>query len=211
MTPALHPLHEPAHAHTPWETVQAPAEPVRELSLEVCQADSLQIVERIDADGCTHDKPAGGGLFTLPLLCLGIGVIACCVLVPAADENRRLGYEHLRLQADLDQITRQIEVNSEFLKRVADDPTLSERLAQRQMKMVRQGTSVLELKGSLAPAEMSPFQLVTLPPPPELAPYQPAGGKLATLCRNAHSQLYLMGAGLLMVAAGLVLGTSSGD
>ena len=33
-----------------------------------------------------------------------------------------------------------------FLKRVADDPTLAKHLARRQMKMVPQGTSVLELK-----------------------------------------------------------------
>ena len=89
--------------------------------------------------------------------------------------------------------------------------TLSERLAQRQMKMVREGTSVLELKGQLNPREMSPFELVTLPPPPELPPYRPIGGQLSTLCRNPRSQLYLMGGGLLLVAAGLVLGTTRAE
>ena len=150
---------------------------------------------------------SGGGLFTIPLLCLGIGLIACCVLIPAADENRRLVYERQKLQADLDEITQQVSVNDEFLKRVADDPTLSERLAQRQMKMVREGTSVLELKGE-SNKDMSPFELVTLPPPPELPPYQPIGGKLSDICRDPHSQLYLMGAGMLLLAAGVVPGTS---
>ena len=150
-------------------------------------------------------------MFTIPLMCLGLGIIACCVLIPAADENRRLGYERLKLQADLDQITRQIDVNNEFLKRVADDPTLSERLAQRQMKMVRQGTSVLELKGAFSGRDMSPFELTTLPPPAELAPYKPVGGKLSDVCRNPRSQLYLMGGGLLLVAAGLVLGSGGSE
>src|SRR4051812_17754238 len=114
----------------------------------------------------SETKPIiSGGLATIPLLCLGIGLIACCILIPAADENRRLVYERQRLQNDLDQITRQIETNDEFLKRIADDPGLAERLAQRQMKMVRQGTSVLELKGASNEKDMSPFELVTLPPP----------------------------------------------
>jgi hypothetical protein len=75
--------------------------------------------------------------------------------------------------------------------------------------MVREGTSVLELKGNYAGRDMSPFELVTLPPPPELPPYRPMGGELSNLCRNPRSQLYLMGAGLLLVAGGLVMGSSA--
>src|SRR3954449_5992481 len=109
---------------------------------------------------------SSSGGWTIPLLCIGISLIACCLLIPAADENRRLVYEREKLKADIEQIHKQIEVNDEFLKRVADDPTLSERLAQRQMKMVRQGTSILELHGQAKTRDMSPFELVTLPPPP---------------------------------------------
>jgi hypothetical protein len=163
-------------------------------------------------------KPSGGGLFTIPLLCLGIGLIACCILIPAADENHHLVYEREKLKLDLDQISHQIDVNDEFLKRIADDPSLSERLAQRQMKMVRQGTSVLDLKIDDTDKQMSPFGLLTLPPPEPLPPYQPIGGMLSTVCRNPHGQLYMTGAGLLMIAMGLVLGhtpvdptVSSGD
>src|SRR4051812_34699049 len=117
--------------------------------------------------------PVGGGGWTIPLICIGMAVIACCVLVPAADENRRIAYEGQRLQADLEQITDQIQMNDEFLRRVAEDPSLSERLAQRQLKIIRQGTGVLALKGQGGGREMSPFDLVTLPPPPDLPPYQP--------------------------------------
>ena len=151
-------------------------------------------------------KPSGGGLFTIPMLCLGIGLIACCILIPAANENRRLVYEREKLKRDLDQITHQTDVNDEFLKRVNDDPSLSERLAQRQMKMVRQGTSVLDLKGEDNDKQMSPFGLLTLPPPDALPPYQPTGGMLSAICRNPHGQLYMTGAGLLLIAMGLVLG-----
>ncbi|HEX3357247.1 MAG TPA: hypothetical protein VHS31_09775 [Tepidisphaeraceae bacterium] len=192
-------------AHTPWETVAASTIDL-ERALEVTE-DDVAPAEAPKAVRQPRPAPSGGGLFTIPLLCLGIGIIACCVLIPAADENRKLVYQHEKLQADLDQITHQTDVNSEFLKRVADDPTLSERLAQRQMKMVRQGTSVLELKGQFSSDQVSPFDLVTLPPPPEMPPYQPVGGRLASICRDPHLQLYLMGAGLLLVAAGLVLGS----
>ena len=140
------------------------------------------------------------------MICIGIALIACCVLIPAAEENRRLAYERQRLRADLDQITKQIEVNDEFLKRVADDPSLSERLAQRQMKMVREGSSVLALRGESSGREMSPYELTTLAPPLELPPYQPRGGMLGRLVSNPRGQLYMMGSGLILIAGGLVLG-----
>ena len=142
------------------------------------------------------------------MICIGIALIACCVLIPATEENRRLVYERERLKADLDQINKQTEVNDEFLKRVADDPSLSERLAQRQMKMVREGTSVLEVKGESSPRDMSPYVLTTLAPPVLPPPYQPRGGILAALVSNPRSQLYVMGGGMLLVAAGLVMGSA---
>lgn len=108
---------------------------------------------------------------------------------------------------DLDQIHRQIAVNDDFLRRVADDPNLLERLAQRQMKLVRQGTNVLEIKRD-DHEELSPYLLVTLPPPAELAAYRPIGGVFSELCRQPRSQLFLMGAGMLLVATGLVMASS---
>ena len=156
-----------------------------------------------------HETPAGGGFFTIPFMCLGIGLIAMCLLIPAADENRHLAYERERLQLDLDQLKKQEATNAAFLNRIASDATLSERLARRQMKMVREGTSVLETKTAVGKEELSPFLLVTLPPPAEMPEYQPVGGVLADVCRNPKSQLYLTGAGLLMIACGLVLGSST--
>jgi hypothetical protein len=60
-----------------------------------------------------------------------------------------------------------------------------------------------------ARTDMSPFLLVTVPPPAPVAPYKPVGGFLADLCRHPKTQLYLIGASLLMIAAGLVLSRSS--
>jgi hypothetical protein len=146
-----------------------------------------------------------GGAFTIPLLCAGVAIIATCLLIPQADANRRLVYERAKLQADLEAVEKQVEVNDEFLRKVSEDPNLAERLAQRQMNIIRKGTQVLSLKNDAA-AEMSPFQLTAVPAPVDLAPYQPRGGLLARLCHNPKSRLYLMGIGLMAMAAGLVLG-----
>jgi hypothetical protein len=171
-----------------------------------------------------NDEPRGraaepSSAWTIPLLCAGVAVIACCFVIPAADENRRLVYERERLEIDLEHIERQIAVNGEFLKHVADDPTLLERLAQRQMKMVREGTSVLELRDRAVQASqtqqsssqhqqqnMSPYPLLTVAPPDALPPYAPLGGRFANLCREPRSRLALMGSALMLIASGLVLG-----
>jgi len=147
--------------------------------------------------------------WTIPLLCIGMGIIACCVLIPAADENRGLAAETKHLQTDLDQIKHQIVVNDQFLKSVADDPTLLERLAQRQMKMVHVGESVLNLKGQASQPDMSPFLLTNLPPPALATVAQRGTGPLDRLSDQPRLRLFTMGAALLMIAAGLVLGISS--
>jgi hypothetical protein len=89
---------------------------------------------------------------------------------------------------------------------VVDDPALAERLAQRQLKRVRKGQHVLQLKEEKA--EMSPFQITNIAPPPAPEPYKPAGGIIANLCYGARTRLYIMGIALTMIAGGLVLGTT---
>ncbi|MGB7161183.1 MAG: hypothetical protein WBD40_24195 [Tepidisphaeraceae bacterium] len=185
---------DPAAAARPEPTMPAPAI----ASLDPSESSDLQFVR-------SRSKSSA---WTIPLLCAGIAILACCLLIPAADENRRLTWERERLKADLEQIQKQVSVNNAFLRRLMADPTLSERLARRQMKMVREGTSVLETKSAVGKEELSPFLLVTLPPPAEMPQYRPIGGVLGELCRNPKSQLYLTGAALLMMASGLVLGSS---
>jgi hypothetical protein len=163
-----------------------------------------------ESEPIANTPDGGGGVFTIPLLCAGIAVIAACLLIPQADANRRLAYERLKLQADLQAVEKQVEKNDEFLRSVADDPNLAERLAQRQMKIIRKGNEVLRLKSPGASGsgvdDVSPFQITAVAPAPQLPPYQPRGGTLANLCYNPKSRLYLMGAGLMAMAAGLVLG-----
>jgi hypothetical protein len=142
-------------------------------------------------------------------LCIGVAMIACTLLIPQADAVRRLAYEREKLRVDLEQIQKQTAVNDEFLRRLRDDPSLAERLAQRQMRMVREGTSVLELKNQTPRNEMSPYLLVSVPPPAPMPPYKSVGGYFASLCREPQPQLYITGIGLFLIAIGLVMGSSA--
>lgn len=175
-------------------------------------ADPIDAVE-VPGAAAAPPSPSSGGAFTIPLICIGIGLIAMCLLIPAADEVRRLAYERDRLRADLEQLQKQVTTNDSFLHRVASDPVLAERLARRQMKMVPEGTAVLDLKGASPSAagsgqDMSPFLLVTVPPPAPMPPYRPIGGVLADACRHPKTQLYLIGGALMAIASGLVLSRS---
>jgi hypothetical protein len=149
--------------------------------------------------------------YTIPLISLGVALIACCILIPLGDVNRRLAYQREKLTADLDHIDRQIAINDEFLHKINNDPTLAERLALRQMKVVPKGSAILNLKSDGKKDDISPFLLVSVPPPPPMKSYYPVGGKFASLCRDRKSRLYMMGTGMLLCAAGLVLGASSKD
>jgi len=198
-----------ADTPTPWDDVVAPGAepPIPELAYEIPDLKS-------QIDDAAASPPAGaggggGGAFTIPLICIGIGLIALCLLIPAADENRRLAYERGRLKADLEQLHQQVATNDAFLRRVGDDAGLAERLARRQLKMVPEGTAVMDLKSEPPHAEMSPFLLVTVPPPAPMPPYRAVGGFLAEACRHPKTQLYLIGASLLMIASGLVLSRST--
>ncbi|MFI5379790.1 MAG: hypothetical protein ACHRHE_10865 [Tepidisphaerales bacterium] len=147
-----------------------------------------------------------GGGWTIMFLCAGIAVIAACILIPEADENQRLLWQAERLRLDLEHVQKEVATNEEFVKRVAEDPILQERLAQRQLKYVRQGTGVLDLGQKDELGSHSPFPLVSVPPAPALEPTRTVGGKFASLCRDSRSRLYLMGGALMLIALGLVLG-----
>jgi hypothetical protein len=155
-----------------------------------------------------EEEPEEKGGWTVALVCAGVAMIAVCLLLPLAEENHQLAYQREKLKADLDQIKKQVDVNGEFLTKVTDDPTLAERLAERQMKFVREGTSVLDIPDS-GKEGMSPFLLTALPPPNPMPPYHPLGGALSMFGRDPHLRLYTLGAGLLFLAAGTVLGGGS--
>ncbi|HEY1923501.1 MAG TPA: hypothetical protein VGG44_12185 [Tepidisphaeraceae bacterium] len=163
--------------------------------------------------------PDGGG-WTVAILCVGMSLIAACAIIPQADANHRLVYEREMLRQDLSQIHSQISVNHEFLSKLESDPQLTERLAQREMRVVPEGQTALDLRlagnsgqtASAAAARMSPFSILKVPAPAPLEPYKPVGGEFSQLCRDPHSHGFVLGAGMIMVAAGLVLdGRASGD
>jgi hypothetical protein len=196
---------------TPWDEIAQPAaQPAPAPPPSAAPEPAIASLEPPESSDLQFARSRSkSGAWTIPMLCAGIAMLACVLLIPAADENRKLTWERERLKADLEQIQRQVHVNDLFLTKLMSDPSLSERLARRQMKMVREGTSVLETKTSVGKEELSPFLLVTLPPPAEMPEYQPVGGFLAQVCRDPKSQLYITGAGLLMIAFGLVMGSSS--
>jgi len=210
--PAIHGVRAPES----FEGDLTPFEPDLVVAQEPAESKAPPNLDPWNIEDPTAEQPAppepepapprrGGGVITIPLLCVGIAIIFCVCLLPLADDNHQLAWEREKLKADLKQLKEQGRVNGEFLTRVADDPTLAERLAQRQMKYIREGSSILTIKGQ-AKEEMSPFHLVSVPPPPPMPPYEPVGGALATLVRQPRAQLYLCGLALLLIAAGLVLG-----
>jgi hypothetical protein len=146
--------------------------------------------------------------WTIMLISAGIGLIACCVLIPQADENRLMSYEVQKLKIDLEHLDKQVEVNQEFISRLGRDPGLVERLAQRQMKFIREGTRVLELNEPHLPGEESAFSLVSIRPPPQLPPPQLRRGRLAAMARQPKVRLYTIGTGMMLIACGLVLGAT---
>jgi hypothetical protein len=163
--------------------------------------------ESVPLDEESEPEPEERGGWTVALLGAGIAIVAACLLLPLAEENHQLAWQREKLKVDLEQIKQQVAVNAEFLRKVSDDPTLAERLAQRQMKYIRQGTSILDLHEANDPTQQaSPFQLVMLAPPNPIPPYEPLGGALCAIVRNSRARLYLIGAGLLLLACGLVLG-----
>ena len=206
-----------------WAGVEAPVEESVAAPVEECvgrgaakpqaaRGEVEEVSEEVaslgEEDSEEVDQVPERGGWLVALICAGVSIIAVCLLLPLAEENHQLAWQREKLITDLVQLQEQVQVNDEFLKRISNDPTLAERLAQRQMKFIRQGTTVLDLPGG-AKEEMSPFQLVTLPPPNPIPPYQPLGGVLSAVIRNSHLRLYLTGAGLLLLAAGLVLGGES--
>jgi hypothetical protein len=147
---------------------------------------------------------------SLPMLCAGLCLIAVCVLVPQAEANRRMAVDRDQLRQDLAHADAQLDVNARFLTAAATDPEVAERLAQRQMRQIRQGSEALHLDGELAgaPAVVTVTDMLRVPTPPPVPAYRPPQGLVADLTACGRHQLYGLGTGLFLVAAALVLATS---
>ncbi|HEX4124811.1 MAG TPA: hypothetical protein VHY37_08810 [Tepidisphaeraceae bacterium] len=205
-------LSQSSPKHDPWDTIGASNSSLAGPGSDDAGTTALAVISQRGAEAPVPPSAPStytGSGWTIPLLSFGLGLIACCILIPQADANRRLAYEKQLLQADLTSVKQQAKINGIFLKRVADDPALAERLAERQMKMIRAGSKILPLEGSATVVQgpdMSPFQITAVAPPPPAPPYHSIGGPIASFCYDSGTRIYLIGAALLAIAAGLVLG-----
>lgn len=153
-----------------------------------------------------NDPPRTGAWWTLPLMCLGLGIVACALIVPAVDENRRELHQLARLERDVNYFQMQSDVNKQFLEHVSTDPTLAERLALRQLRLTRPDSRIVQIPQTNNPFGMSPYALVTIDPPPPIPDYQPLGGLLSQYFLDSKTQIYLASIGILLTAAGVILG-----
>ena len=166
-----------------------------------------------DSPAPTPSDPAAasGGAWALPLLAFGLGLIACCLVIPATDDNRGLVFERERLRDELAGLERQVAVNDDFLNRIHGDLELAGRLAERQLRPSEPGVSTLSPTPAGRPGggnfAMSPFALIRAEPEPYvLVPVPPAGGKLAAYCRRPRTRLAVLGGGLFCCMIGLLGG-----
>jgi hypothetical protein len=149
-----------------------------------------------------------GSWWTIPLLCAGIGLITCAIVVGQVEDNRKLAWQREILQRDLKYFQDQINTNQAFLSRLSDDANLVERLAQRQTKMVRKGAAILDLGKDSAQEDTSPFRLVNIPPPPNVKPYEPSKSIMSILFSHPRVRLYAYGVGAFLIARSLITGAS---
>lgn len=147
-----------------------------------------------------------GAWWTIPLTFVGIAIVACAMLIPAADENRRDNYELAKIERDVDYFDRQSAVNQDFLKRVNTDATLAERLAMRQLHQTRQGVKLAPINGKPDRFGASPYAMTRLDPPPPLPPYQPVPGRLSEWFLGGKNPQQMAGLGLVVAGAGVMLG-----
>jgi len=70
-----------------------------------------RLVEEATEHAVHEVRARRGSLFTIPLVCLGLAVLAACLLIPAVDQNRRMAYDREQLRRDLAQLDQQIAVN----------------------------------------------------------------------------------------------------
>ena len=153
-----------------------------------------------------RQRSSTGAWWTIPMICVGLAMVACALIIGQVEANRQVAWRRNKLKIDLEYLQEQVRQNEDSLKWMQTSPTMAERLAQRQMNQVRAGSVILQLPGLPHQNDRNPFQLTTIPPPQPLAPYEPRGDLLTFLFADQRHALWAIGIGLMLVAAGLVLG-----
>ncbi len=146
-------------------------------------------------------------VWTIPVLCLALGLIAVCVIVPQAEANKKLAVDREQLTRDLAYVEQQVSVNQAFIDCFNTDPDLTERLAQREMKRVRAGTEIISFTPQKPRRVQNPTDMLRVPRPDPVPPYVPPAGMLGTICTDDRKQLYAVALGLFVVAATLIVGS----
>jgi hypothetical protein len=147
--------------------------------------------------------------WTIPALCLALGLIAVCVIVPQAEANKKMAVDREQLTRDLAYVNQQVVVNQTFIDSFSSDPDLTERLAQREMKQVRAGTEIISFAPPKLRRVQNPTDMLRIPRPDPVPPYVPPMGMLGTICGDDRKQLYAVALGLFAVAATLVIGAGA--
>ena len=163
--------------------------------------------------GDDHTETArrlSGTIWAIPLMCLGLGLLACVVLIPASGESRRLARQRDELVREVDRLQAQADRNAEFLHRLGRDADLGRVVAERQAGGGGQVYESIALPGMDTELAASPYAMLTLPEPPPLPPPATVGGRLAAWCRDAELRPWLLAGSLLTTAAGLLLGRPKG-
>jgi len=181
-----------------------------DLKREQAFAESAAIRSADDAGGDAAGAASApdGRAWSIPVMCLGLGMLAALLVIPQVDQNRQLVRQVARLEVDLAHLEAQADANRQFIQRLSSDPVMIERIAQRQMNLIREGTEALRLDNDPAALDRSPFSLSKLPPPPPLEEERTIGGRLAALARHPSLQPWLLGVSIMVIATGLVLGAT---
>jgi hypothetical protein len=172
----------------------------------------------MDEDSSIDEAEPTGGVWAIPMLALGVGLIACCLVIPAAEDTSKVMFERERLRAERESLSRQVTLNEEFLDRIHSDRELALRLAARQRTETEEGVGIITPTwdrpggGGLGNFAMSPFALVAAEPVLQPDGPTPApGGKLAAFCREPRARLVVLGVGLFCCMLGLLGGGGARD
>lgn len=154
------------------------------------------------------ELPVGrtGAWWTIPLTFVGIAIVACAVIIPAAEETRRDAYELAKIEQSVEHFQQQSAVNADFLDRVNTDATLAERLAMRQLHQTRPGVKLAPLAGEKGAFGASPFAITQLDPPQPLPPFRPSRGPLAEWFLGDKRPQQMAALGLLIAGIGVMVG-----
>ena len=153
--------------------------------------------------------------WALPLVALGLCLVACGVLIPAAEANRQIEAERRELAADVASLKTRVEMNDDFLARLHRDSDLAERLERRQRPPESsEDIAVLASDASALDGDrrgLSPFAMLRPEPTVAEPPPEVGGGLLAQWCRDERGRLGVVGTGLMCGLLGLLAGGGKGE